>query len=119
VPPTFRKSPPELVARFTELAARVPDATGKQMFGHPTMVTGGNISLCLHQDALILRLSEPDRAEFVDRYQGTPFEPMPGRPMREYVVVPATLLNDPQLDERIAQSFAYAQQLPTKTPKKN
>src|SRR5690242_14937439 len=117
MPPTFDKSPPELVARFAELAEQIPDATRKQMFGYPTLTLGGNMFMGLHQDAFILRLAEPDRTEFIDRYQGGPFEPMPGRPMREYVVVPPSLLNDPHLDSWITKSAGYARQLPTKKPK--
>jgi TfoX/Sxy family transcriptional regulator of competence genes len=117
VPPTFRKSPPGLVARFTELAAELPAASGKQMFGYPTLVTGGNMFMGLHQDALILRLSEPDRAEFVDGFQAAVFEPIRGRPMREYIVVPPALLDDPAPHQWIDWSFTYARQLPTKTAK--
>lgn len=36
--PTFRKSPPELVARFGELAELAGDADRKQMFGYPVCV---------------------------------------------------------------------------------
>jgi hypothetical protein len=31
--PSFEKSPPEVVARFDELASLVPDAVRKPMFG--------------------------------------------------------------------------------------
>ena len=61
--PTFRKSPPELVARFDELASLAGTADRKQMFGYPTCVLHGNMFMGLHEDSLILRLAEPDRVE--------------------------------------------------------
>jgi len=46
------------------------------------------------------------------------FEPMPGRVMREYVVVPKVLLNAPeQLHAWVEKSLAYVSSLPAK-PKK-
>ena len=66
--PTFRKSPPELIARFDELATLTGDADRKQMFGYPSCVLRGNMFMALHEDSLILRLAEPDRAEFLSRY---------------------------------------------------
>jgi hypothetical protein len=117
VQPTFRKSPPEPVAPFTELAAQPPRGDRQADVRLPYLVAGGNRFIGLHQDSLIPRLSEPDRAEFVDRFQGAAFEPKPGRPMREYVVVPPALLDDQALHAWIDRSFAYASQLPTKTAK--
>src|SRR5262249_50891491 len=67
VMPTFRKSPPELVARFDELASLAGDADRKQMFGYPTCVLRGNMFMGLHEDSLILRLAEPDPADVVSR----------------------------------------------------
>jgi TfoX/Sxy family transcriptional regulator of competence genes len=117
--PTFRKSPPELVARFEELAEFAGDAERRQMFGYPTCVLRGNMFMGLHEDALILRLSDTDRAKFIDRHGGTLFEPMPGRPMKEYVVVPPPLLDDDEtVGDWVRRSRAYAELLPAKKPKK-
>ena len=41
--PTFRESPPGLIARFGELAALTADADRKQMFGYPSCVLRGNM----------------------------------------------------------------------------
>ena len=116
--PTFRKSPPELVARFDELAELAGDADRKQMFGYPSCVLGGNMFMALHEDSLILRLAEPDRAEFLATYDAALFEPMPGRPMKEYVVVPPALASDDAVDDWVRRSRAYAGTLPAKKPKK-
>lgn len=116
--PTFRRSPPELIARFDELATLAAEADRKQMFGYPTCVLHGNMFMGLHEDSLILRLAEADRAEFLSRYHAATFEPMPGRPMKEYVVVPPSLVSDDAVGDWIRRSLAYARQLPAKTPRK-
>lgn len=116
--PTFRKSPPELVARFDELALLAGDADRKQMFGYPACMLRGNMFMGLHEDSLILRLADTDRAEFLGRYDSGLFEPMPGRPMRQYVVVPPSLVyDDGAITEWVRRSRAYAEQLPAKKPK--
>ncbi len=116
--PTFRKSPPELIARFDELAALAQEADRRQMFGYPTCVLRGNMFMGLHEDSLILRLAEADRAEFLRRYHTDTFEPMPGRPMKEYVVVPPALISDDAVGDWVRRSLAYAMQLPAKAPRK-
>jgi TfoX/Sxy family transcriptional regulator of competence genes len=115
--PTFRKSPPELVARFDELATLVGEADRRQMFGYPSCVLRGNMFMALHEDSLILRLAEPDRAEFRGRYDAALFEPMPGRPMKEYVVVPPAVVDSGEIDDWVRRSLAYAEQLPAKKGK--
>ncbi|HEY6279537.1 MAG TPA: TfoX/Sxy family protein [Streptosporangiaceae bacterium] len=115
--PTFRKSPPELVARFDELATLVGEADRRQMFGYPSCVLRGNMFMALHEDSLILRLAEPDRAEFLSRHQAALFEPMPGRPMKEYVVVPPGMVESDEVDDWVRRSLAYAEQLPPKKKK--
>ena len=117
--PVFRKSPPGLIARFDELAQLAGDADRKLMFGYPVCVLRGNMFMGLHQDSLILRLAEADRAEFIGRYDAAPFEPMPGRPMKEYVVVPPALVDDDDaIGEWVRRSRTCAEQLPAKKPKK-
>ena len=117
--PPFRKSPPELIARFEELAPLAGDADRRQMFGYPVCVLRGNMFMGLHEESLILRLAETDRAEFLDQYHSTLFEPMPGRPMKEYVVVPPALVyDDDAVGEWVRRSRAWAEQLPAKKPRK-
>jgi RNA polymerase sigma factor (sigma-70 family) len=116
--PTFRKSPPELVARFDELAELAGDADRKQMFGYPVCVLRGNMFMGLHDESLILRLGDADRAEFLDRYDAGLFEPMPGRAMKDYVVVPPALVyDDAAIAGWVRRSRAFAEQLPAKKPK--
>jgi hypothetical protein len=115
--PSFDKSPPALVARFDELTALVPDATRRPMFGYPSCVLRGHMFMSLFADRLILRLGDDDRRDFLARHKASVFEPMPGRPMKEYVVVPPTLVDTPAVEDWIARAHAYADSLPPKKPK--
>jgi RNA polymerase sigma factor (sigma-70 family) len=115
--PTFRKSPAELVARFGELALLARNADRKQMFGYPVCVLHGNMFMGLHEDSLILRLADSDRAEFLGRYHSGLFEPMPGKPMKEYVIVPPALVYDDAVAEWVRKSLAFAEELPARKPK--
>jgi len=48
----------------------------------------------LHNDKIILKLGENEREGFIREYNAEIFEPMPGRKMREYVVIPENLLTN-------------------------
>jgi TfoX/Sxy family transcriptional regulator of competence genes len=72
----------------------------------------------LHQEDMILRLGEADRAQLLKRPGAKLFEPMPGRPMREYVVVPPPLLDsETQLNTWLEKALTYTRSLPPKAPK--
>jgi TfoX/Sxy family transcriptional regulator of competence genes len=89
------------------------------MFGHPVYTAGGNMFAGLYGDEVFLRLSEQDRQEIQTRYAGaTLFEPMSGRPMREYVVVPRSLFADfDAFMDWAERAHEYATSLPAKAPK--
>ena len=117
--PSFAKAPPALVARFGEIVAAMPAAEPRQMFGYPAAFAQGQMFASLFGDHFILRLPEAERAAFIEQYHSRQFEPMPGRPMREYVVVPPALLkSSPDLEGWLDKAAAYAQSLPPKKPKR-
>jgi TfoX/Sxy family transcriptional regulator of competence genes len=115
---TWRKSPPELVAKLDALLKHAPDAERRVMFGYPCAFLQGNMFTGLHQEHMFLRLSEVEKAEFLEIPGSTPFEPVQGRVMSEYVTVPQSLLTDDvQLKTWLARSLAYARSLPVKVKK--
>ena len=59
------------------------------MFGCPAYFIHGHMFVGAHQDEVILRLSPGDREEILQREDVITFTPMPGRPMKEYVSLPA------------------------------
>ncbi len=115
----WRKSPPELVETLHEtVSAALPGDAAvdlRPMFGYPCYWTAGNMFFATFEDDLILRLSDEDRTTFLDENAARRFEPMPGRPMREYVVVPPAITADgPALQAWVARSYHYAASLPPK-----
>jgi TfoX/Sxy family transcriptional regulator of competence genes len=115
----WRPSPSELVHRFDTLLVSLPGAERRKMFGYPCAFTNGQMFTGLHQENMILRLGDADRADFLRLAGAGPFEPLPGRPMREYVVVPGSLLDEPDtLRSWLERSFHYASSLPPKERKK-
>jgi TfoX/Sxy family transcriptional regulator of competence genes len=115
---SWRKSPDALVARFSEIVPSDPRVERRQMFGYPAAFVGGNMFMGLHQENLILRLPEQHRSEFHSIRGASVFEPMPGRPMREYVVVPEAMLsNSSALRVWTGRSLEYAASLPSKKAK--
>jgi TfoX/Sxy family transcriptional regulator of competence genes len=114
----WKKAPPELAALFEAVLSAEPRAERRAMFGYPAAFVNGNMLTGLHQDDWMVRLSALDRAALVTQ-GGRPFEPMPGRPMREYVVLPPAVLRDPRaLAGWIRRGLAYTAALPPKTAKK-
>jgi TfoX/Sxy family transcriptional regulator of competence genes len=114
----WRKSPPDLVERFEATMAPLAGTSLRKMFGYPAAFAGnGHMFTGLHEDRWMIRLPDDARAELAAA-GATPFEPMPGRPMREYLVLPAELLADAEALQRwLDRSLAYTESLPAK-PKK-
>ena len=69
----------------------------------------------LHQSNMVLRLEDHTRQEFLKLAGAHTFEPMPGRPMREYVVVPPTLITDSKkLTPWVSKALEYGTTLKPK-----
>jgi TfoX/Sxy family transcriptional regulator of competence genes len=112
----WRPSPPDLLKTFDEVAPPAP-VVRRKMFGYPAAFVNGNMFLGLFQEQMILRLPEQSREQLIGE-GGVLFEPMPGRPMREYVVVPPQILgNSTGLSGWVAKALAYGRGLPPKAAK--
>ncbi|MEO8229938.1 MAG: TfoX/Sxy family protein [Chloroflexota bacterium] len=94
--PDFSKPPAELAHRFVSVLAERPAASPRQMFGNPAAFVNGNLATGLHAGRWFVRLPEADAAELTAA-GGGPFEPMPGRPMRGYIVLPSAMAEDPAI----------------------
>lgn len=114
----WRKPSEELIKLFEEVTPG-PPATSKKMFGFPAAFVNGNMFMGLHQENMILRLPEDSRAELL-KMNARIFEPMPGRPMREYIIVPPSLLHDRnKLSSWAQKALEYGSSLPPKAGKKS
>ncbi|HEX2141290.1 MAG TPA: TfoX/Sxy family protein [Candidatus Limnocylindria bacterium] len=113
----WRKARPEDVERFEEAIGGIEGIEQRKMFGFPAAFVGGNMVAGLHQDTVMVRLPEDERQERLDAGWSM-FEPMPGRPMREYVALPAEVFADADATRGwIERAAEYARTLPSKEPK--
>lgn len=114
VKPSFTKAPTELVATF-ESTVPGPPAQTRKMFGYPAAFVNGNMFMGLFADQMFLRLPSEARDELAAQSGAGPFEPMPGRPMAEYTVLPESILTDrDELARWVKKSFDYGKSLKAK-----
>jgi hypothetical protein len=90
--PVWRKSPDDLIVLFHAALPDDPRIERRKMFGYPCAFVGGNLFTGLHQENVIVRLAETDRVAAIRKQGARLFEPMTGRPMREYIVLPKSPL---------------------------
>jgi len=110
-------APPALVRRFEETLRHFPEAQIRKMFGYPAAFVNGNMLGGVFQDRVMLRLDASDRASAAQA-GATPFEPMPGRVMREYIVVPKSIMTSAaELRTWVSKALAYTAALPAKAAK--
>lgn len=115
---TWKKSAPELVEQFDDLLPQTPSVERRLMFGYPCAFVGGNMFMGLYEDSFFLRLPPADRDRLLAKEAATPLEPMPGRPMKDYVVLPPATVSDQNvIGVWVNRAFAYAQSLPPKLKK--
>ncbi len=115
----WKPAPQEAVEAFETATSGLPGAEPQKMFGYSCVFAKGNMFAGLHEAGMVLRLPDEQRAEFLRLEGAKQFEPMPGRVMREYAVVPKVLLNSPeQLRPWVEKSLAFVSSLPAK-PKKS
>jgi TfoX/Sxy family transcriptional regulator of competence genes len=112
----FKKAPQELIDAFDAVIPSAP-AEKRMMFGYPTGFVNGNMFMGMFGDRINLRLPENLRDELI-ALGGKIFEPMTGRPMREYVELPASILtNRSKLSSWVKRAFEYGSSLPPKKKK--
>ena len=116
----WKKAPQELVD-FIMDKMKGKNCEYKKMFGYPAFFVNGNMFVGVHGDKLFLRLSDADIAKITKDYTDvSAFEPMPGRAMKGYVVLPKTLYSDDTAFAGLLnKSMEYASKLPSKAKKQN
>jgi len=87
----------------------------RAMFGYPCAFVNGQMFAGVFGDGIIVRLGEKERAALLAVEGAAVFDPMGGRPMREYVRFPDDMLEDEaDLAAWVGKGFAYARSLPPK-----
>ena len=113
------KKPNKELTEFLEEKMASFDCQKKMMFGSQVYFVNNNMMCGVHQDDIFTRLSEKDKEDIFASYdEASAFEPMKGRIMKQYVVLPESLYNDSEkLDEWLERSYNYVSSLPLKEPK--
>lgn len=115
----WKKVSPEL-SDFLEKTLIEYPCVKKKMFGCPVYFVNDNMFAGIHSDNIFIRLSEEDRAGILGEFdEACIFEPMEGRKMKEYVVIPETILNDSGIMNKwLSLSFRFTSSLPPKVKRK-
>lgn len=113
------KKPSEELSQFLEEKIVSFNVKKRKMFGCPAYFLNDNMLAGVFQDDIFMRLSEADRIEIHSRYdEAIPFEPVKDRIMKEYVVLPDALYNNPEkFQEWLNRSYQYVSSLPVKKSK--
>jgi TfoX/Sxy family transcriptional regulator of competence genes len=115
----WKKSSAALIEAFDAALPVDPRVERRTMFGYAAGFTGGNMFCGLHEERLVVRLSEEDREALRALKGSYVFEPMPGRPMKEYTVVPPAMhAKVKDLAKWMGKALEYAAALPKKKPAK-
>lgn len=114
----WKKVSPE-TSGLLERALSGFDSEKKQMFGCPAYFVNSNWFAGAHEENILVRLSESDREDIFSRYdEAHVFEPFEGRKMKEFVVLPESLVHDrEEFRVWLDRAYDYARSMPPKEKK--
>ena len=88
------------------------------MFGNVSAFVNGNMFFGLFGNDLFVRLSKEDQQELLKK-GASALEPMKGKPMKDYVIMPRTWRDHPEtIRQWVSRSLSWAGKLPPKKAKK-
>lgn len=92
-----------------------PRITVRPMFGNISGFVNGNMFAGLFGDDLFVRLSGEKHNDLLENKDARLLEPMTGKPMKDYVVIPRAWLKQPDTVRKwIALSLDFTSCLPKK-----
>jgi TfoX/Sxy family transcriptional regulator of competence genes len=104
---------------FTSLVPKDSRVSTRLMFGNDAAFVNGNLFFGIYGKDLFVRLREDEAKELLKEKGSRPFEPMPGRPMRGYVVVPIAWKADlQQIRKWVGVALASTSTISPKKPKR-
>ena len=105
-------------AAFTDLLPEDDAVVTKPMFGNLSAFVNGNMFAGLFGEDLFVRLPDAEAAT-IKRQGGRPFEPVTGRAMTGYVMVPATWQRKPEsVQAWVTRALTLTRAMPAKAKKK-
>ncbi len=118
-PASFPKPDDDSKAYFRSLVPDDPRVEVRPMFGNLAAFVNKNMFLALFGKDVAVRLSDADRTELMKEGGTSVFAPMPGREMKEYVVVPEAWKTRPdEAEPWVERSLKWVADMPPKPPKK-
>jgi TfoX/Sxy family transcriptional regulator of competence genes len=104
---------------FRSILPDDPRITIRPMFGNISAFVNGNMFTGLFGNDLFVRLSDESRRELLENKSAALLEPIKGKPMKEYVVIPKSWRNQHQTVRLwITRSLEWTGKLPPKKTKK-
>ncbi len=109
----------ESVDLFQSLVPKDDRVTVRPMFGNISAFVNGNMFFGVFGNDLFVRLSSEDQLELLKNKGSSMLEPMKGKPMKDYVVLPKTWRAKPEtLRSCISKSLEWSTKSPAKKAKK-
>ena len=94
--------------------------TVRPMFGNLASFANGNMFAGLFGEKLFVRLSDDDQKELLDKKGAEAFEPMEGRQMKGYIVLPEYWMGESEMVKPwIVRALEFASSLPAKPSRKS
>jgi TfoX/Sxy family transcriptional regulator of competence genes len=111
----WKKSSPELVERFKGALPKDASVEPRSMFGYPAAFVRGNYFAGLFEESVVIRMPEPQRSALAVLAKAEGFNPMGGKPMTDWYVVPAKIASSGAgLAKFLKEALAQAKELPEK-----
>ncbi|MEW5722097.1 MAG: TfoX/Sxy family protein [Thermodesulfobacteriota bacterium] len=106
-------------AHLLEKALEKFDQEKRPMFGCPAYFVHGQWFAGVHEDNILVKLDEQGRNQIFAQYpEAALFEPFPGRTMKEFVVLPAAVIeNETEFEGWLRRAYDYARSRPPKEKK--
>jgi len=103
---------------FQRLIPGAPGILPRKMFGQPAAFVDGKLFLGVFGDDVFVRLSPDDEADARKLPGARPFEPVRGRAMSGYVVLPKAIASNPGAAAPwVKKALLFARSLPKKEGK--
>jgi TfoX/Sxy family transcriptional regulator of competence genes len=111
-------SPEALVQLLDRILPEGPNIERRKMFGYPCAFVNGNMFAGLFAAQMFVRLPAEEQLSMMVAQDAKPLEPMPGRPMKDYIVVPpALMIRETDLKALVARAMTFGASLAPKTKK--
>ncbi len=112
----WKKSSPELIARFTAALPKDAAVEPRPMFGYPAAFARGYYFSGLFEESVVIRMPEPQKSRLPALAGAHGFSPMGNKPMTDWYLVPETIAaSTASLGKFLRDALALVKELPVKS----